>query len=150
MEQQMTRMEFDERMNALNVEQRKAAQPFNDRMQAIVAEKANIAKKIAEMKANIRQLGAEYEMYHIQCRKSNDMYEERKLAMRQQFNAAYKPQPKQQIDKLTMHDIRRCILDCLKNALEGKCNTDEIAFNFDYDVDGNIRFECDIPEIKVE
>lgn len=146
----MTRMEFDERMNALNVEQRKAAQPFNDRMQAIVAEKTNIAKKIAELKANSRQLGAEYEMYHIQCIKSNNMYEGRKYNLRQQFNANYRPMPKQPVDKQTMHNLRRCVLACLKNALTGKCNTDEIEFNFDYDADGNIRFECDIPEINVE
>lgn len=146
----MTRMEFDERMNALNVEQRKAAQPFNDRMNAIVAEKASVAKKIAELKADSRRLGAEYEMYHLQCQKSNDMYEERKLALRQQFNATYRPQPKQPFDKQMLYNVRRCVLGALKDALMDKCDTEEIRFDFDFKENGELNFECELPEIKAE
>jgi len=148
MEKQMTRMEFDERMNAINVEQRKAAQPFNDRLQSIVAEKANINKKVAELRAESKRLGSEYEMYHQQCRKTNDMYEERKLELRQRFNATFTPKTKHPVDAQMMHHVRRCVLGCLKNALEGKCNVDDIRFDFHFEEDGSLTLDCEIPEIK--
>ena len=148
MEKQMTRMEFDDRMNAINVEQRKAAQPFNDRMRSIVTEKANINKKVAELRAESKRLGAEYEMYHQQCRKTNDMYEERKLELRQRFNATFTPKTKHPVDVQMMHHVRRCVLSCLKDALADKRNTDDIQFDFHFEEDGSLKLECNIPEIK--
>jgi len=148
MEKQMTRMEFDERMNAINVEQRKAVQPFNDRMQSIVTEKANINKKVAELRAESNRLGAEYEMYHQQCRKTNDMYEERKLELRQRFNAEYTPKTKHPVNEKMMHQVRRCVLACLKNTLADKCNPDDIQFEFHFEEDGSLKLDCNIPDIK--
>lgn len=144
----MTRMEFDERMNALNVELRQALQPFNDRVNALMAEKANVGKKIAELEAESKRLSTECAMYLLQRDKTITMYEERKLALRQQLNANYVPKTKHPVDGKMMHHVRRCVLGCLRDALEGLCDPEDIHFNFHIEENGDMQLECEIPDIK--
>lgn len=147
MEKQMTRMEFDAKIKALNLEQIKATQPLTDLLNSKVAEKAQIKKQITELRMRDTQLGAEYETTLQQRKKMNMMYEERKLAMRQQFNAEWTPQ-KQPIDVQLMHNVRRCVLGCLTKALEGKCNPEDIRFDFHFEDNGELKLDCEIPDIK--
>lgn len=143
----MTRMEFDAKIKALNLEQIKATQPLTDLLNSKVAEKAQIKKQITELRMRDTQLGAEYETTLQQRKKMNMMYEERKLAMRQQFNAEWTPQ-KQPIDVQLMHSVRRCVLGCLKHALADKCNPEDIHFDFHFEDNGELKLECEIPDIK--
>lgn len=148
MEKKMTRMEYDEKIKALNIEQAKATQPFTDMMNAKVQEKARIKQQIAELQMRDKQLGAEYEATLQQRGKINMMYEERKLDLRQKYNSEYEPKPKVPVDAQLMHNVRRCVLGCLKKALAHKCNPDDIDFNFNFNEDGTLQFNCVIPDAK--
>lgn len=148
MEKKMTRMEYDEKIKALNIEQAKATQPFTDMMNAKVQEKARIKQQIAELHMRDKQLGAEYEATLQQRGKINMMYEERKLALRQQYNSEYEPKSKVPVDVQLMHNVRRCVLGCLKKALAHKCNPDDIDFKFNFNEDGTLQLNCVIPDAK--
>ena len=147
MEKQMTRMDFDAKIKAINLEQAKATQPFTDMMNAKVQEKARIKKQIADLHMRDKQLGAEYEETLFRRGKLNTIYEERKLELRQKFNAEWTPTQKP-INVHLMHDVRRCVLGCLKHALADKCNPEDIEFDFHFEDNGELKIECTIPDIK--
>lgn len=148
MEKKMTRMELDEKMKAVRLEQTKATQPLTDALNAKVQEKARLKKQIADLHMRDKQLGAEYEETLQQRAKLNTMYEERKLELYQRFNAEFTPKTKHPVDEKMMHHVRRCVLGCLKSALEGKCNVDDIRFDFHFNEDGSLDLDCEIPEIN--
>lgn len=148
MEKQMTRMEFDEKIKTINLEQAKATQPLTDFLNAKVQEKARIKKQIADLHMRDKQLGAEYEETLQQRAKLNTMYEERKLELRKRFNAEFTPKTKHPVDEKMMHPVRRCVLGCLKNALADKCDPEDIHFDFHFEDNGELKLECQIPDIK--
>lgn len=148
MAKKMARMEFDEKMRAISLEQAKATQPITDALNAKVQEKARLKKQIADLHIRDKQLGAEYEEMLQQRAKLNMTFEERKLELRQRFNAEFTHKTKHPVDAKMMHHVRRCVLATLKNALEGKCNVDDIRFDFHFNEDGSLNLDCEIPEIK--
>ena len=133
---------------ALRLEMEKTVQPFMELMNAKVQEKAHIMQQIKELSARSRQLGAEYETAVQQKRKITLGYEERKLALQQQFNREWAPPARPTADVQFMHHVRCCVLACLKNALAGRCNTDDIRFNFHFNEDGTLTLDCNIPDIE--
>ncbi len=110
--------------------------------------KAQIKQQISDLYKRDKGLNIEIETL-IQQKHNIDLnFEERRLSLLQQFNRDYVPQAKHTVDKNIMHYVRSCVLACLRKAMRGKCNTEDIEFNFQIEENGTLKLDCIIPDVN--
>lgn len=145
----ITQMEFDRRMVALREQYAaKLAAARNDREIGQRA-KYSLQQKIHELKAQ----------YAALCRDLQDAGQKETLIRREEadcrralhdaFYHQHKPQMYQPFDNRMAYHVRQSVMNALLKALDGKCDTTKIQFNYTFGPNGEVEFKTVIPEIEI-
>lgn len=70
-------------------------------------------------------------------------------ALHEAFYHQHKPQMYQPFDTSMAHHVRQSVLNALREALDGKCDTAKIQFNYTFGPNGEVEFKTFIPEIEI-
>ena len=65
------------------------------------------------------------------------------------FYHQHKPQMYQPFDNSMAYHVRQSVLNALREALEGKCDTARIQFNYTFGPNGEVEFNTILPGIEI-
>ena len=147
----MTKEEFDKQSLTLSVSHRQQCLKLDKEMDCIAQERMELSKQQAEIANKDKKLKQHFEIILRKKQELKAFFAQQRLELMQQYSETEQvnPSTNQLLDKETMHNVRRCVLGCLKHALEDKCDTDDIQFNFHFSEDGSLKLDCVIPDIHL-
>nr|DAH52231.1 MAG TPA: hypothetical protein [Caudoviricetes sp.] len=145
----ITQMEFDRRMVALREQYAAKLAAARDDMELGQRAKYSLQQQIHELKAR----------YAALCRDLQDAGQKEALIRREEadcrralhdaFYHQHKPQMYQPFDTSMAYHVRQSVMKALQKALEGKCDTARIQFNYTFGPNGEVEFKTVIPEIEI-
>lgn len=145
----ITQLEFDRRMVALREQYAdKLAAARNDR-EGIQLDKYCIQQKIHELKARYAALCYDLQLYAQQEAKIRRESADCRRALHEAFYHQHKPQMYQPFDTSMAYHVRQSVLNALREALDGKCDTAKIQFNYTFGPNGEVEFKTFIPKAEL-
>lgn len=145
----ITQMEFDRRMVALREQYAAKLSAARDVREGIQRNKYSIQQQIHELHARYAEL----------CRDLQDAGQKEAMIRREEsdcrralhdaFYHQHKPQMYQPFDTSMAYHVRQSVLNALREALEGKCDTARIQFNYTFGSNGEVEFNTILPGIEI-
>lgn len=145
----ITQMEFDRRMVALREQYAVKLAAARDVRESIQRNKYSIQQQIHELKARDAALSCELQAAgqkeSLIRREETDC----RRALHDAFYHQHKPKMYKPFDLSMAYHVRQSVLKALQKALEGKCDTTKIQFNYTFHTNGEVEFKTVIPEIEI-
>lgn len=145
----ITQMEFDRRMVALREQYAAKLAAARDDRELGQRAKYSLQQQIHELKAR----------YAALCRDLQDAGQKEALIRREEadcrralhdaFYHQHKPQMYQPFDTSMAYHVRQSVLNALREALDGKCDTTKIMFNYTFGPNGEVEFKTIIPKAEL-
>lgn len=145
----ITQMEFDRRMVALREQYAAKLAAARDVRESIQRNKYAIQQQIHDLKARYAalccELSAAGQKEALIRREEADC----RRALHDAFYHQHKPQMYQPFDTSMAYHVRQSVMKALQKALEGKCDTARIQFNYTFGPNGEVEFKTVLPEIEI-
>ena len=145
----ITQMEFDRRMVALREQYAAKLAAARDVRENIQRNKYSIQHQIHELHARYAEL----------CRDLPDAGQKEAMIRREEadcrtalhdaFYHQHKPKMYKPFDLSMAYHVSQSVQKALQKALEGKCDTTKIQFNYTFLANGEVEFKTVIPEIEI-
>lgn len=145
----ITQLEFDRRMVALREQYAdKLAAARNDRELCQHA-KYTLQQKIHELKAQYAAICRDLQDAGQKEAKIRREEADCRRALHEAFYHQHKPQMYQPFDTSMAYHVRQSVLNALREALDGKCDTAKIQFNYTFGHNGEVEFKTFIPKAEL-
>lgn len=145
----ITQMEFDRRMVALREQYAAKLAAARDVRESIQRNRYSIEQQIHELKARYAELSRDFQdavqKEALIRREETDC----RAALHDAFYHQHKPKMYKPFDLSMAYHVRQSVLNALQKALEGKCDTTKIQFNYTFLANGEVEFKTVIPEIEI-
>ena len=142
----MTKQEYEDGLMELNAKRAKMVLPFEKEMSKIILLRLEIKQQISDLRKQYDRYAADYEIFLQKKKDVNADFAKMKSQLKQRYEQNHVEEERVSPDKESLYKVRSCVLACLKKSLAGMCNTDGIQFNFYTAENGDVRFECHIPD----
>lgn len=146
MEKAMNKQEYEDGLMELNAKRATMVLPFEKEMSRITQLRLDVKQQICDLQKQYDRYAAHYETYLQKKKEVYADFAKMKIQLKQMYEQNHVEEERVSTDKASLYKVRSCVLACLKKSLAGMCNTDGIQFNFYTEEDGDVRFECQIPE----
>lgn len=143
----MTQVEFENEMHKLHEEQRQKSLSLHQMHTMKVQERKIVKKQIDDLYARSNALATEINSISEQIREINVDYGAKKQTLRDEYWRQFTPKEWKPLNHEMAYRIRYSVLNSLRDALKPHCRIDDIAFDFNFEEDGNVTFKTTIPEI---
>ena len=143
----MTQVEYDIKIRALRAERKLLTAPLQAMLAMKEQEKSLINQQMDDLRKRSRQLGTEYLQICTQIQSINADIADRRKELHDTFWLQYQPKEYKAFNNSMAHQVRNSVLNSLRDALKPYCRIDDIAFDFNFEEDGNVTFKTTIPEI---
>ena len=145
----ITQIEFDRRMVALREQYAAKLAAARDVRESIQRNKYSIQHQIHELHARYAELCLD-----LQDAGQNEAMIRReeadcRTALHDAFYHQHKPKMYKPFDLSMAYHVRQSVLMALQKALEGKCDTTKIQFNYTFLANGEVEFKTVILEIEI-
>lgn len=145
----ITQMEFDRRMVALREQYAAKLAAARDVRESIQRNKYAIQQQIHDLKARYMKTCCDlHEAIQVEVKTRREESDCRR-ALHDAFYHQHKPQMYQPFDTSMAYHVRQSVLNALKKALDGKCDTAKIQFNYTFGLNGEVEFKTVLPEIEI-
>lgn len=145
----ITQLEFDRRMVALREQYAAKLAAERDVRESIQRNKYAIQQQIHELKARYAALCRDLQDAGQKEAKIRREEADCRRALHEAFYHQHKPQMYQPFDTSMAYHVRQSVMKALQKALEGKCDTAKIQFNYTFGPNGEVEFKAVIPEIEI-
>lgn len=145
----ITQMEFDRRMVALREQYAAKLAAARDVRESIQRNKYAIQQQIHDLKARYAALCCELQVAGQKEALIRREESDCRRALHDAFYHQHKPQMYQPFDTSMAYHVRQSVLNALREALDGKCDTTKIQFNYTFLANGEVEFKTVIPEIEI-
>lgn len=145
----ITQMEFDRRMVALREQYAAKLAAERDVRESNQRNKYAIQQQIHELKARYATLCCELSVAGQKEALTRREESDCRRALHDAFYHQHKPQMYQPFDTSMAYHVRQSVMKALQKALEGKCDTARIQFNYTFGPNGEVEFKTVIPEIEI-
>ena len=145
----ITQMEFDRRMVAIREQYAAKLDEARDVRESIQRNKYSIQHQIHELKARYAALCCELQVAGQKEALIRREESDCRRALHDAFYHQHKPQMYQPFDTSMAYHVRQSVMNALKKALEGKCDTAKIQFNYTFGPNGEVEFNTIIPGIEI-
>lgn len=142
-------MEFDRRMVALREQYAEKLALVRNIREGIQRDKYAIQQQIHDLKARYAALCCELQVAGQKEALIRREESDCRRALHDAFYHQHKPQMYQPFDTSMAYHVRQSVMNALKKALEGKCDTARIQFNYTFGPNGEVEFKTVIPEIEI-
>lgn len=143
----ITQMEFDRRMVALREQYAAKLAAARDVRESIQRNKYSIQQQIHELKARYAELSRDFQDAEQKEALIRREEADCRTALHDAFYHQHKPQMYQPFDTSMAYHVRQSVLNALREALEGKCDTARIQFNYTFGPNGEVEFNTILPGI---
>lgn len=145
----ITQMEFDRRMVALREQYAEKLALVRNIREGIQRDKYSIQQQIHELKAQYLKTCCDlHEAIQVEAKTRREEADCRR-ALHEAFYHQHKPQMYQPFDTSMAYHVRHSVMNALCEALDGKCDTAKIQFNYTFGPNGEVEFKTVIPEIEI-
>lgn len=145
----ITQIEFDRRMVALREQYAAKLAAERDVRWSILRNKYAIQQQIRDLKARYAALCCELQVAGQKEALIRREEADCRRALHEAFYHQHKPQMYQPFDSRLACHVRQSVMKALQKALEGKCDTARIQFNYTFGPNGEVEFKTVIPEIEI-
>lgn len=145
----ITQMEFDRRMVALREQYAAKLAAVRDVRWSILRNKYAIQQQIHDLKARYAALCCELQVAGQKEALIRREESDCRRALHDAFYNQHKPQMYKPFDTSMAYHVRQSVMNALKKALEGKCDTAKIQFNYTFGPNGEVEFNTIIPGIEI-
>ena len=145
----ITQMEFDRRMVALREQYAAKMAAVRDVRESIQRNKYAIQQQIHDLKARYAALCCELQVAGQKEALIRREESDCRRALHDAFYHQHKPQMYQPFDTSMAYHVRQSVLNALREALEGKCDTARIQFNYTFGPNGEVEFNTILPGIEI-
>lgn len=145
----ITQMEFDRRMVALREQYAAKLAAARDVRESIQRNKYSIQQQIHELKARYAELSRDFQDAEQKEALIRREEADCRTALHDAFYHQHKPHMYQPFDTGMAYHVRQSVMKALQKALDGKCDTTKIQFNYTFLANGEVEFKTVIPEIEI-
>lgn len=145
----ITQLEFDRRMVALREQYAEKLALVRNIREGIQRDKYSIQQQIHELKAKYMETSCDlHEAIQVEAKTRREEADCRR-ALHEAFYHQHKPQMYQPFDNRMAYHVRQSVMNALKKALDGKCDTAKIQFNYTFGHNGEVEFKTFIPKAEL-
>ena len=145
----ITQLEFDRRMVALREQYAAKLTDARSARESIQLDKYCIQQQIHELKAQYAALCRDLQDAGQKEAKIRKEEADCRRALHECFYHQHKPQLYQPFDTSMAYHVRQSVLNALREALDGKCDTAKIQFNYTFGPNGEVEFKTFIPKAEL-